>query len=68
MKCPQCNSIMENYDSSKNSISQVLFYRCHICNAEHVSSHMLTHQVLDKSVNQVQLFNINGLREEVLSI
>ncbi len=68
MKCPQCSSIMENYDSSKNSISQVLFYRCHICNAEHVSSHMLTSHQLDNSVNQVQLSNIRGLREEVLSI
>ncbi len=68
MKCPQCNSTMDNYDSSKNSISQVLFYRCQICNAEHVSSHILTSHELEKSVNQVQLFNIKGLREDLLSI
>ncbi len=68
MKCPQCSSGMEIYDSSKNSISQVLFYRCRICSAEHVSSYMLSSQELDNSVTQVQLLNINSLREKALSL
>lgn len=42
MKCPQCNSLMENYDSSSNDKSQVNFFRCTICEAEHVSSALIT--------------------------
>jgi len=42
MKCPQCNSLMEIYDQVSNDKSKVSFYRCTICEAEHVASSMLT--------------------------
>lgn len=32
---------MENYDSSSNDKSQVSFFRCTVCDAEHVSSELL---------------------------
>lgn len=42
MQCPQCKSLMEIYDQFANDKSEVSFYRCTICEAEHVSSSMLT--------------------------
>ncbi|MBT3722430.1 MAG: hypothetical protein HOM14_16855 [Gammaproteobacteria bacterium] len=42
MKCPHCNSLMNIYESTKNDKSQVSFYRCSICVAQHVSSSVVT--------------------------
>ena len=68
MKCPHCASNMEMFDSSNNSISQVLFYRCQICSAEHVSSQMLSSHDTEKTVTQFELLNFDNLREEIFSI
>ena len=68
MKCPLCASNMEIFDSSKNSISQVLFYRCQICSTEHVSSEMLPTQHTEKTVTQFELLNFDNLHEEIFSI
>ena len=42
MKCPHCHSIMQLIESDRNDKSQVFFYRCSVCVAEHVSSQLLT--------------------------
>ncbi|MCP4076018.1 MAG: hypothetical protein GY744_07530 [Gammaproteobacteria bacterium] len=42
MKCPHCNSLMNIYETTKNDKSQVSFYRCSICVAQHVSSSIVT--------------------------
>ena len=38
MKCPNCSSQMFITDETVNALSQVTFYRCSVCNSEHVSS------------------------------
>jgi hypothetical protein len=50
MKCPHCSSHMQIYDKNTTRVSEVSFYRCSICVAEHVSSSMVT-------VDQLTLFN-----------
>jgi len=42
MQCPHCFSLMENYRSEHNDKSLVNFYRCTLCQKEHVSSEQLT--------------------------
>ncbi len=42
MKCPHCNSHMDNYETSSDDKIEVLFYRCTICEAQHVSSSKVT--------------------------
>ena len=38
MKCPNCSSHMLVAQETVNARSQVTFYRCSVCNSEHVSS------------------------------
>lgn len=42
MNCPQCHSHMHAYQTQSNEKSQVSFYRCTVCVAEHVSSSLIT--------------------------
>ena len=42
MQCPHCFSLMENYRNEHNDKSLVRFYRCTLCQKEHVSSEQLT--------------------------
>ncbi len=42
MKCPHCRSAMQLVESDRNDKSQLFFYRCTVCVAEHVSSQLLT--------------------------
>ena len=47
MKCPHCQSHMDNYQTTHADRSQVSFYRCTLCDAEHVTSTVMTaYQVL----------------------
>jgi len=41
MKCPHCQSHMDNYQSSKDDRCQVQFYRCTVCDGESVASSMV---------------------------
>ncbi len=52
MKCPHCNSLMNIYETATTDKSQVFFYRCTICIAEHVSSSMLTTAQLEPVPDQ----------------
>lgn len=53
MRCPHCQSLMEIYDQQVSPISQVSFYRCTVCVAEHVSSSLNTvgHNVAHSSIH-----------------
>ena len=42
MQCSHCFSLMENYRCEYNDKSLVTFYRCTLCQKEHVSSEQLT--------------------------
>ena len=42
MKCPHCQSLMNPYDRQSSRKCEVVFYRCTVCMAEHVSSNMIT--------------------------
>ncbi len=42
MRCPHCLSLMENYRNDATERSRVRFYRCTLCQKEHVSSETLT--------------------------
>ncbi len=47
MKCPHCHSHMDNYQTSTEERSQVRFYKCTVCQAEHVTaSRIAIHQIL----------------------
>lgn len=59
MKCPHCNSHMDNYQSSADDKCQVLFYRCTICEAQHVSSSKVTTYQLESTHHSTQLFSRN---------
>ncbi len=41
MICPHCHSTMHLVESSRTEKSQVFFYRCSVCVAEHVSCRLL---------------------------
>lgn len=42
MNCPHCHSLMNIYQTSTTDKSQVSFYKCSVCVAQHVSSSLLT--------------------------
>lgn len=47
MKCPHCQSHMDNYQTTYDDRSQVSFYRCTLCDAEHVTATVMTaHQMI----------------------
>lgn len=56
MKCPHCHSMMSLYEKTISDKSQVAFYRCNLCIAEHVTSSMITENQKDRlSYHQQQL-------------
>lgn len=42
MRCPHCHSAMHLVETATSEKSEVFFYRCPICVAEHVSCHLVT--------------------------
>jgi hypothetical protein len=59
MKCPHCNSHMDNYQSSSDEKIEVLFYRCTICEAQHVSSSKVSARRLISVLPSSPLFSGN---------
>jgi DNA-directed RNA polymerase subunit M/transcription elongation factor TFIIS len=59
MKCPHCNSHMDNYQSSSDEKIEVLFYRCTICEALHVSSSKVSAHQLNSALSSSPLFSSN---------
>lgn len=59
MKCPHCNSHMDNYESSSDDKIEVLFYRCTICEAQHVSSSKVSAYQLNSAFPTAALFSSN---------
>lgn len=62
MQCPQCKSLMDIYDQFANDKSEVSFYRCTICEAEHVSSTMLT--AGQSEVHALPVFGLSGSQSQ----
>jgi hypothetical protein len=60
MKCPHCNSHMENYQSASDDKIEVLFYRCTICEALHVSSSCITTHPINSPLHSTALFSSNS--------
>ncbi len=48
MKCPHCDSHMDNYQYEIEQNSLVRFYRCTICDSEIVSSSMVSEAVYNQ--------------------
>jgi hypothetical protein len=60
MKCPHCKSHMDNYESSNDDKIEVLFYRCTICEALHVSSAKISAYHLNSDLPSTALFSSNS--------
>ena len=60
MKCPHCNSHMENTDASSDNKVQVSFYRCTICEAEHVTSSVVPVYRLNPTSATASFFSGNA--------
>lgn len=67
MKCPHCNSHMDNYESSSDDKIEVLFYRCTICEAQHVSSSKVSTYQINSVFSSTSLFSSNTSQNLTLS-
>ncbi len=59
MKCPHCNSHMEHTDASSDNKVQVSFYRCTICEAQHVTSSVVPVYQLNTLPSSTSSFSSN---------
>lgn len=67
MKCPHCHSLMEIYDRQASRLSEVAFYRCTVCLAQHVSSAMLAAGQLNHVPPESRHFSRNGSQNGAFS-
>lgn len=68
MKCSHCNSPMQIVDRVTYDKSSVSFYRCTICEAEHVSSSMLTTGRLDDRASLMERFSPSLSQNQIVPV
>jgi hypothetical protein len=59
MKCPHCRSHMDNYQTTQDNRSQVCFYRCMVCDSEHVTASVVTSSQLPTSSTMLSAYSGN---------